>query len=304
MIWIALSTVYVIWGSTYLAIRESIRTIPPFVSASMRFLLAGGLLYMWAIRRGDRTGDRPAARHWLSATIVGGCLLLGGNGGVVWAEQHVPTGVVALLIATVPLWMALIERFVFGQRLAPQAIGGLVLGFGGAAFLVGGPGSGHVDVVGVLVVLFGALAWASGSLYSRRAPLPSRPLVATAMQMLAGGVLLGLAGVVSGEVRNVHPSQFSTGSWVGLAYLIVFGSWIAFTAYIWLLRVAPTSLVSTYAYVNPVVAVLLGWAFLSERITGRTLLGGAVIVLGVALIITARKIPLGAPEGLAVGERS
>jgi drug/metabolite transporter (DMT)-like permease len=295
LIWLALSTVYVIWGSTYLAIREAIRTIPPLLSASVRFLMAGGLLYLWALRRGDRTGDRPVARHWLSATVVGGCLLLGGNGAVVWAEQHVPTGIVALLIATVPLWMALIERFVYGQRLARQAIAGLVVGFGGAAFLVGGPGSGHVDVVGVLVVLFGALAWASGSLYSRRAALPSRPLVATGMEMLAGGVLLGLAGVVSGEAGHVHPSQFSTGSLVGLAYLIVFGSWIAFSAYIWLLRVAPISLVSTYAYVNPVVAVLLGWAVLSERITGRTLFGGAVIVVGVALIITARKLPPGDP---------
>jgi drug/metabolite transporter (DMT)-like permease len=191
--------------------------------------------------------------------------------------------------------MALIERFVYGQRLARQAVAGLVLGFLGAAILVGGPGSSEFDLAGVVVVIFASVAWAVGSIYSRRAPLPSRPLVGTGMEMLAGGALLGLAGVVAGEAGRIHPSTFSTGSIAALAYLIVFGSLIAFSAYLWLLRVAPISLVSTYAYVNPVIAVLLGWAFLSEPVTGRTLLAGAVIVGAVALIITARTVPPGDP---------
>ena len=295
LVWLALTAVYVIWGSTYLAIREAIRTIPPFMMASVRFLFAGGLLYLWAVRRGDRATDRPGRSQWVAATMVGGLLLLGGNGGVVWAEQHVPTSIVALLIAMTPLWMALIERFVYGQRLGRQAVAGLVLGFLGAALLVGGPGSRQFDPAGVVVVVFASVAWAVGSLYSRRAPLPSRPLVGTGMEMLAGGALFGLAGVVAGEAGRIHPTQFSTGSMAALAYLIVFGSWIAFSAYLWLLRVAPISLVSTYAYVNPVIAVLLGWAFLSEPITGRTLLAGVVIVVAVALIITARTVPPGDP---------
>ena len=262
---------------------------------SVRFLFAGSLLYLWSVRRGDRAADRPGRSQWVAATIVGGFLLLGGNGGVVWAEQNVPTSIVALLIAMTPLWMALIERFVYGQRLARQAIAGLILGFLGAALLVGEPGSRQLDLAGVAVVVCASVAWAVGSLYSRRAPLPSRPLVGTGMEMLAGGALLGLAGVVAGEAGRIHPSQLSTGSIAALAYLIMFGSWIAFSAYLWLLRVAPISRVSTYAYVNPVIAVLLGWAFLSEPITGRTLLAGAVIVAAVALIITARTAPPGDP---------
>lgn len=299
LIWLALGAVYVIWGSTYTAIREAVLTLPPLFMASVRFLVAGGVLYAWAIRRGDRQGDRPGWPEWRSAFIVGCLLLLVGNGGVVLAERSVPSGIAALVIATIPLWMAVIDRMFFGQRLAPQAIAGLVLGFAGLAVLVGGTGRGRLDPVGMAILLTAAVGWSIGSMYSRNARLPARPLVATAMEMLAGGVSLAIAGAVHGELGRIHPERFSTASLLGLAYLIVFGSWVAFSAYIWLLRSAPISLVSTYAYVNPVVAALLGWLLLSEWITARTLVAGAVILVAVALILSARKIPPGEPADAA-----
>ncbi len=283
---VALGTVYLVWGSTYLAIRLAIDTLPPLLMASVRFLVAGGLLYAWSIRRGDREGDRPGSRQWIAALLIGGALLLAGNGGVVLAEQTVPTGIVALLVATVPLWMAVINRVAFGRKLAGQAMLGLIVGFGGVGLLLGAPGGG-VDPLGVLFALGAPIGWAAGSVYSRRAGLPVRPLVATAMQMLCGGALLAMAALAAGEPARLHLREISAASLAGLAYLIVFGSLIAFSAYVWLLRAAPLPLVSTYAYVNPVVAVLLGWAFLSEAITPRTLLAGAVIVTAVALIVAA-----------------
>jgi drug/metabolite transporter (DMT)-like permease len=294
-IWLALGALYVVWGSTYLAIRVADRTIPPFLMGGVRFLIAGGLMYAWAIRRGNREVDRPTARQWMVATIIGGFLLLGGNGAVVWAEQHNPSGITALLIATVPLWMALLDRAVFGTRLPLFAVVGLIVGFGGLILLVSGQSTGHFHVAEVIVTLVGALAWAVGSLYARGARLPSRPLVGTGMEMIAGGVLLTLAGLVTGELSDLHVSQISGESFLGLLYLIVFGSWIGFSSYVWLLRVAPISLVGTYAYVNPVVAVFLGWAFLSEAVSGRTILAGAIILVGVALIILARPAPSGDP---------
>jgi drug/metabolite transporter (DMT)-like permease len=295
LIWLPLGAVYVIWGSTYLAIREAVLTLPPLLMAAVRFLVAGGVLYAWAIRRGDREGDRPGWPQWRAASIVGILLLLVGNGGVVLAERSVPTGIAALVIATIPLWMAMIDRVFFGQRLAPQAIAGLVLGFSGLGLLVGGTGGGRLDAGGMIILLCAAIGWSIGSMYSKNAPLPSRPLVATALEMLAGGAALVVAGAIHGEFAHIHPELFSLASLLALAYLIVFGSLVAFSAYVWLLRAAPISLLSTYAYVNPVVAVLLGWIFLSERITGRTLLAGAVILVAVALMISARKIPPGDP---------
>jgi drug/metabolite transporter (DMT)-like permease len=297
LIWLALSAVYVIWGSTYLGIRLAIRTIPPFLMASSRFLIAGAVLYAWAIRRGEREGDRPTWRQWRAATIAGGLLLMGGNGGVVWAEQKVPIGIVAIVIAMVPIWMALMDWLFFGQRLSRWAVLGLMLGFGGLVLLIGGPGHGHLDAVGVAVAVSGSLCWSAGSLYARRAPLPRRQLVGTGMEMLAGGALLGLAGLITGEVGRLHPTTISAESLWATAYLVVFGSWVGFASYVWLLRVAPTSLVATYAYVNPVIALFLGWAFLNEALRGRTIVAAAVIVAGVALIISARKVPSGdAPD--------
>jgi drug/metabolite transporter (DMT)-like permease len=299
LIWLALGAVYLIWGSTYFAIREAVLTLPPLLMASVRFLVAGGLLYVWAIRRGDREADRPGVPQWRAAFIAGSLLLLVGNGGVVLAERTVPSGVAALVIATIPLWMALIDRVFFGQRLAPLAIAGLVLGFGGLGLLVGSTGDGRLDPGGMLTLLAAAIGWSIGSMYSRSAPLPARPLVATAMQMLAGGLALAIAGAIHGELGDIHPERFSTASLLGLAYLIVFGSWVAFSAYVWLLRSAPISLVSTYAYVNPVVAVFLGWAFLSEQITPQTVIAGGVIVVAVALMLSARRIPPGDPADAA-----
>jgi drug/metabolite transporter (DMT)-like permease len=295
-IWLALGSVYVIWGSTYLAIAVAIRTLPPFLMASVRFVFAGALLYAWAIRRGDRRGDRPTGRQWVAAFVVGGLLLVGGNGGVVWSEQYVPSSIVALIVATVPLWMALIDRLVNGQRLALQAVTGLVIGFAGLVLLVGGPG-GRFNLAGVIVVVGASLSWAIGSIYQRAAPLPARALVGISMEMMGGGILLGVVGILSGEIGQVHLSRISGDSLLALGYLVVFGSWIGFSAYLWLLRVAPVSLVGTYAYVNPVVAVFLGWWLLSEPITLRTLGAAAVILAGVALIVTARAIPRPGPAG-------
>ncbi|HEU4354395.1 MAG TPA: EamA family transporter [Actinomycetota bacterium] len=286
-IWAALSAVYVIWGTTYLAIRVVNETLPPLLSASIRFLVAGALMFAWTIRRGDRESDRPTRIQWRSAAIIGTLLILGGNGGVVWAERTIPSGIAALLVALVPLWMALLDRLFFGGHLPGRAVLGLVGGFGGAALLLGSGASGDVDLVGMLFVVGASLAWAIGSLYSRNAPLPNRPFVGVAMEMLVGGLALAIAGVLAGELGQIDVSRFSTASLIGLLYLIVFGSWVGFTAYLWLLRTARTSLVSTYAYVNPVVAVFLGWLILDEPVKIRTVVAGAIIVASVALIISA-----------------
>lgn len=281
---LALAAVYVVWGSTYLAIRYAVETLPPFSMAGVRFLIAGGLLYGWARLRGT---PRPAPVHWRSAAVIGGLLLLGGNGIVVWAEQFVDSGLTALLVSTTPLWMVLLHwLFQGGSRPGPRLIAGLVLGFVGVALLAK-PGSGQVEPLAALLLVFASLCWAGGSIYSRRAPLPSSPLLGTGMEMIAGGVLLTLAGLVAGEPWRFDPAAVSAASFAGFVYLILFGSLVGFTAYIWLLKAAPPSLASTYAYVNPMVAVLLGWAFANEPVTSQTLLSGAVIVAGVALISTA-----------------
>lgn len=287
-VWAALVTIWIVWGSTYLAIRVAVRTIPPLMMGSIRFLLAGGILYLFAVRRGDRTNDRPTAAHWRSAFIIGTALLLGGNGLVSWAEQRVPSGVAALLIATVPLWLAIGDRIRFGSRLSRLTVLGLAVGFSGVVLLVGQSGAGKIDSLGAAALVGASVFWAAGSLYSRGAPLPQRPLVGTGMEMLAGGVVLAVGSVATGELGRLDVGSVSGESLLGLAYLIVFGSWVGFTAYVWLLRNTRTSLVGTYAYVNPVVAVLLGWALLGETITVRTLLAGAVIVVGVVLIVMAR----------------
>jgi drug/metabolite transporter (DMT)-like permease len=290
---LALVTIYLIWGSTYLAIRLAIDTIPPLLMAGIRFLVAGGLLYVWSIGRGEREADRPGRRQWTAALVTGGLLLFGGNGGVSLAEHNVPTGVVALIIALIPMWLALLDRVINRQRLALQAIIGLVLGFGGLVLLIGVPGGERIPLSGALLAVGASLAWATGSLYTRHAPLPRRPLVANGMQMLSGGALLAIVGVAAGELGRLDPARISLHSTLALVYLIVFGSVIAFSAYMWLLRVVPISTVGTYAYVNPVVAVFLGWLLLDEALDARILIAGAVIVVAVAMIITARKLPPG-----------
>jgi drug/metabolite transporter (DMT)-like permease len=282
--WAALGTVYLVWGSTYLAIRVAIETLPPFLMAATRFLVAGSVLFVVARWRGGSKQDPIGPAQWRAAAIVGGALLLGGNGGVVWAEQRIASGVAALLVAMLPLWMAILDRVFYGRRLTRPVVVGLALGFGGLVLLVGRVDSGGIDPLGAVVCMLASFSWAAGSVYARSATLPHRPLVATAMEMLAGGFLLAIVGIAAGEPGRVRLDAFSARSIVALAYLIVFGSLLAFSAYIWLLHRAPLPLVATYAYVNPVVAVALGWAVLDEPVTPRMVLAGAIIVIAVALI--------------------
>jgi drug/metabolite transporter (DMT)-like permease len=290
MIWAALGAVYVIWSTTYLAMRVVDETLPTFLATALRFLVAGSVLYGIAIRRGDRTGDRPGPTQWRAAAIVGSLLMVCGNGGVAWAERTIPSGLAALVIATVPLWIAVIDRVVYHHRQPPLVIAGLALGFVGAAILVGSSIAGHVDVAGVLIVVVVAICWATGSLYQRRAPLPRRPFVAAGMQMLVAGGILLVLGTVTGEFGHIDTSKFSRASVLAVVYLIVFGSWLGYTSYLWLLRNARTSLVSTYAYVTPVGAVLLGAVVLNESITPRTVFSGALILIAVAVIIRAGSV--------------
>jgi drug/metabolite transporter (DMT)-like permease len=288
MIWAALGAIYFFWGTTYLAIRVGVRTMPPFLMASVRFLIAGAILYVIAIRTGDRTGDRPTRAHWRSAAIIGTALLLGGNGLVSWAEESVPSGLASLVIATVPFWLVLLARLVLKERVSLREWLGIAAGFGGLLLLINPTGAAELDLSGAGLLVIASILWAAGSLYSRNAPLPSRPLVGTAMEMLCGGAALGVVGIAAGELGRVDIAAISLESLLGLGWLIVFGSLVGFSAYVWLLRVTRTSLVGTYAYVNPVVAVLLGWAMLGEPITVQTLIAGGVIVVAVALIVSAR----------------
>ena len=281
----AFATVYVLWGSTYLGIRLAVDTIPPFSMAGSRAIAAGAILYArW------RGAAKPEFAHWRGAAIVGGLLLLGGNGLLSWAQQRVPSGVSALVIGSVPLWMILLEWLWHrGPRPTLGIVSGLIVGFAGLGFLVG-PGrrsSGAViNLSDAAVLLLAAFLWAAGSLYSRRARLPSSQLQAAAMEMLTGGALLMLAGGVTGEWIRFAPAHVSAHSWVAWIYLVTFGSLIGFTAYVWLLQVASPAHVSTYAYVNPVVAVFLGWALAGEQVTSRTLLAAAAIILAVIITVT------------------
>jgi drug/metabolite transporter (DMT)-like permease len=287
----ALAVVYVVWGSTYLGIALAIETMPPLLMASVRFLLAGTLLYVVASRFGDREGDRPGRRQWLWAFLTGVPLLTLGNGSVGIGQETVDSGVASLIIASVPLWIALLDRLFFGRRLSRQAIVGIAVGFGGVALLIGPTGGGGIDAVGALLLVGASLSWAVGSLLARGAVLPQRPLVGVAMQMLAGGSVLAVEGALFGELGEVHPGEISGRSLAGFAFLVFFGSILAFSCYVWLLRSTRTSLVATYAYVNPVVAVLLGWAVLDESIGVRTLVAGGIILAAVALIVSARSEP-------------
>ncbi|HSJ33284.1 MAG TPA: drug/metabolite exporter YedA [Longimicrobiales bacterium] len=281
----AFAAVYIIWGSTYLAIAFAIETLPPFLMAGVRFLIAGTLLFAWSMTRSARM---PTLRHWQAALVIGGLLLLGGNGAVVWAEQTVPSGVTALLVAGTPCWMVLLDWLWKGAaRPGARTILGLLLGFGGIALLVGPSAFSNdvaIDPIGALVLLSGSVAWAVGSIYSRHAARPGGALLSTGMQMLMGGSLLVLAGTLTGEWARTDLDAVSLKSFLALTYLVVFGAIVGYSAYVWLLRVASPARVSTYAYVNPVVAVILGWALAGERFTPRMALAAAIIVTGVALI--------------------
>jgi drug/metabolite transporter (DMT)-like permease len=284
----AFGAVYIIWGSTYLAIRIAVETLPPFVMAGVRFVIAGVLLYGWTRWRGAAP---PQRIHWRSALVIGGLLLLGGNGGVVWAEQHIPSGLAALLVATVPLWMVLIDAVRPGGTGRPtgKVWAGLAMGLVGVALLIG-PGNllggQRVNMAGVAAVLLGALSWALGSLYARQAELPRAPLQVTAMEMLAGGALLLIAATATSQWGQLDITQVSAASLLAVAYLIFFGSIVAFTAYGWLLKTTTPAKASTYAYVNPMVAVFLGWALADEPLTPQMLIAATIIIASVALITT------------------
>ena len=282
---LAFAAVYVLWGSTYLAIRVGVETIPPFLMAGVRHLTAGLILLGWLRWRGT---PWPERRHWPAAAIIGGLMLLGGNGLVTWAEQRVPSGLAALIVASVPLWMTLLDGIQQRERPHGVVIVGLAIGLAGLGFLVAPgnfAGGTHVDPLGAAALLAAALFWAIGSLYSRGAKLPASTLLATAMEMIGGGAILLCASALLREWRGFSPAAVSSSSLLALGYLIVAGSLLGFTAYVFLLGATTPARVSTYAYVNPVVAVLLGWAILGEAVTPRTLIAAAVIVASVALII-------------------
>ena len=298
---VAFAAVYVLWGSTYLAIRFGVETIPPFVLAGLRHLTAGLILYALVRRRG---APRPSAKHWRSAAVIGGQLLHGGNRHVTWAEQRVPSGLAALIVASVPIWMTVLDAAQHRQRPHGVVVLGLALGLGGIAFLVAPgqfAGGTHIDPLGAAALLTAALFWAIGSLYSRRAALPSSTFLATAMEMIAGGVLLMATAAATGEWGAFSPAAVSTRSLLSLGYLIVAGSLLGFTAYVFLLGATTPARVSTYAYVNPIVAVLLGWLLAGETVTPRTFLAATVIVSAVALIIRhgARRTVAPAEENVA-----
>ncbi len=286
-VWTAMIAVYIAWGSTYLAIHFAVETMPPFLMAATRFLIAGGLLFAYRRLRGDRIPRWNAAR---SAGIVGLFLLLGGNGAVVWAEQTVPSGLAALMVSSSPLWMLLIEAMLPGGKRPPgRAVVGVILGFSGVILLMWPTGNGgllQANPWGALVLVFATFTWAAGSIYSRYADLPESPLMGSAIEMLIGGTALLILGAATGEFSQVHLADITTRSLVGLAYLIFFGSLIGYTAYTWLLQVAPTSLVSTYAYVNPLVALVIGAVLAGEILSTRTLIAAGVILGSVALITT------------------
>lgn len=284
---LAFLAIYIIWGSTYFAIRVGVETVPPFLMAGARFVLAGVLLFLWARLRSPAP-VRPV--FWRSAVIVGGLMLCGGNGLVTWAERSVPSAIAAILIAGVPLFMVGLDRSFFGgPRLTPLTIAGVALGIAGITFLVAPDRTSlsSVDPMGSVALVCACLFWALGSLYSRRAPRSASPLQSTAMEMIAGGLVLMLVSAVTGELSSFDPRSVSLRSFVAWAYLVFFGSLIAFSAYMWLLRVTTASAVSTYAFVNPVVAIVIGVVFGGEVLTPRALFASFLVLVAVACIHVA-----------------
>lgn len=283
----AFAAVYVIWGSTYLAIRFAIESIPPLLMASVRFLIAGALLYGWSRLNG---APRPTRAQWKASAIAGGLMLGGGNGAVSVAEQWVPSGMTALLVGSVPMWMVLIDML-FGSRARPsrRVTVGLLVGFAGVALLGGAPGvgdRGSPAILGAFLILGGCAAWAAGSVYLRGANTPSRPLLWVSMQMVTGGAILGLVGLGSGEVESLHPAAITLKSALAVAYLVAFGSLIAYSAYVWLARLISPARLGTYAYVNPVIALFLGWALADEPISFRSAVAAAIIIGSVIVIVS------------------
>ena len=289
-IWSAMLAVYIVWGSTYLAIRYMVEELPPFISAGTRFLISGAILLIWQRLRGS---PAPSRREWGAATIIGLFMLLGGNGLLAWAEQSIPSGIASLFIGATPLWMALLDTLrPGGIRLGWLTWIGILVGFAGIALLANPWQNGldtlYLDPWGVIVLLLAALSWSIGSLYSRKAPLPDSPIMGTGMEMLAGSLGLFMFGSLVGEWGQLDISAITARSLLGLLYLITFGSLIGFVSYTWLLRNATTPLVSTYAYVNPLVAIFLGTMLGNEPITWRVVISALVILSSVGLINFSR----------------
>ena len=285
-IWIPLLAIYLIWGSTYLAIRFAVETIPPFMMASSRFLIPGILLYFWRRVAGD---PKPSRLEWKSTIIIGLLLLVGGNGGVTWAEQFIPSGVAALIIGSVPLWIVLLNYFKpEGRHPNKFVIIGVIMGFLGIVLLIGpsqlSSSSENINPMGIIAILSAAIFWSVGSLYGRNAPMPSSPLLSTGMEFLAGSVGLLIMSGLTGEFTRLNYSLISIRSFLSLLYLMVFGSLIGFVAYTWLLRNAPITLVSTYAYVNPLIAILIGNRLAQEVLNLRILSAAVIIISSVFLI--------------------
>jgi drug/metabolite transporter (DMT)-like permease len=305
-LWLGLLILYLVWGSTYLGIAVAVDTIPPFLMAATRFAIGGAVLLAWSIARAGTAFIWPTPREWRDSLIVGGLLLGGGMGLVAWGEQTIPSGIAALLIALLPVWLAVLGRVLLGERLPRVAVVGIVVGFLGVALLVAPTilgEAGALEPFGLLALIVSPISWAVGSMYAtNRASLPRQPLVGTGLQMVCGAAVLMVMAVANGEPARFDASRVSSDSVLALAYLTVIGSLLAFTVYGWLLRVAPLPFIATYAYVNPVVAVILGAVVLHEVIDPPTLVAGAVIVAAVALIVTARgrmrmpRSPSGAAE--------
>jgi drug/metabolite transporter (DMT)-like permease len=291
LVWTAILILYVVWGSTYLGIRIAVGSIPPFAMAAARFAIAGAVLLtvVAVVRRGSI--PRPSLREWRDCFIVGAFLMGGGMGAVAWGEQTVPSGIAALLIAMMPVWVAVFGRIFLGERLPRAAAVGIATGMLGVAILVG-PSLAidrSLDPAGIVALIISPMSWAAGSLFSaNRARLPKDPFITTGMQMLTGSTVLAGASLVSGELGSFRVQAITTESLIAFVYLTAVGSLVAFTSYAWVLRRAPLPLIATYAFVNPVVAVFLGWLVLQERVTPLQVVAGAVIVVGVGLIVAAR----------------
>ena len=287
---LAFAAIYIIWGTTYLGIRIAVETIPPFFMAGTRFLIAGALIFIILRARG---APMPKRLHWRSAVIIGAFLLVGGNGLVTWSEQQVPSSTAALVVATVPLWIALFDWLIFkGSRPGKRVTIGLVMGLTGIALLIGPGqilGTASFSLTALFILLLAPMLWSLGSLYSRGADLPEDTFMSTAMEMLAGGVLLLLTSLLTGEATQLNVAEISTRSLGAMIYLTVFGSFVAFTAYIWLLKHVQATKVATYTYVNPVFAVFLGWLILSEAITPVTI--AAVVIITFAVILITMRGP-------------
>jgi drug/metabolite transporter (DMT)-like permease len=285
----AFLAIYLIWGSTYLAIRLAVATLPPFLMAGTRFLTAGLLLFAWLRIRGEHRATR---REWRDATIVGALMLLGGNGVVSWAEQFVPSGLAALIVSTIPIWVVLLDSLSRKDAKPDRkTIAGLILGFLGVAMLVrphAAPGSGAVSLLGGGALLLAAALWAAGTLYSRKAARPKAPLLSAAMQMVTGGALLLLTGTLTGEWARLDLHAATSRSILALLYLILFGSLVGLTSYLWLIQVTTPARASTYAFVNPIVAIVLGWAVAGEELRPLTAIASAVAISGVVLIVRSR----------------